>query len=167
MIGPCRIPGCEKSGRITLGMCSMHYSRMLRHGDPFIETRRAGGSGHIRKDGYLQVFVEGKDILDHIDVAQRALGKPLPPGAVVHHVDGDRLNNTPSNLVICPGHGYHSTIHKRTRALDACGHADWCKCTFCKQYDDPKNMRRGTSSDFHNACKVRYNRELIERNSHV
>jgi len=30
----CSVDGCERAGRITKGMCGMHYARHLRHGDP-------------------------------------------------------------------------------------------------------------------------------------
>lgn len=31
-------------------------------------------------------------------------------------------------------------MHQRLRAYEACGNADWVKCSICKQYDDPKNL---------------------------
>jgi HNH endonuclease len=52
----------------------------------------------------------------HVLVAEKALGKPLPKGAIVHHVDGNTLNNAPSNLVICQDQAYHCLLHKRQRA---------------------------------------------------
>lgn len=52
----------------------------------------------------------------HVLVAERALGKHLPKGAIVHHVDGDTRNNTPSNLVICQNQAYHCLLHKLARA---------------------------------------------------
>jgi hypothetical protein len=33
-------------------------------------------------------------------VAERTLGRPLTDDEIVHHVDGDRLNNAESNLVV-------------------------------------------------------------------
>lgn len=48
-------------------------------------------------------------------LAELALGKNLPKGACVHHVDGNPLNNESSNLVICPSHAYHMLLHKRLR----------------------------------------------------
>lgn len=90
--------------------------------------------------GYRSVSQGGVEKLEHVCVAERALGKPLPEGAIVHHVDGDRSRNIGGNLVVCPNRAYHNLIHMRERALDACGHASWRKCVHCGQYDDPINL---------------------------
>lgn len=37
----------------------------------------------------------------HILVAEKALGRTLPKGAEVHHVNEDRADNRNTNLVIC------------------------------------------------------------------
>lgn len=74
-------------------------------------------------------------------VAEAALGRPLPTGAVVHHANGDDRDDRPTNLVICPSQAYHVLLHQRQRALEQCGHAGWLKCHHCKQYDAPENMR--------------------------
>lgn len=76
----------------------------------------------------------------HILMAERVLGRPLPDGVHVHHVNGNTKDNSPSNLVICQDSGYHKLLHRRTDALNACGNANWMKCGFCKKYDDPKNL---------------------------
>jgi hypothetical protein len=41
---------------------------------------------------------------EHRVVMEEALGRPLRPGEVVHHIDGNHLNNAPENLrVMSPG----------------------------------------------------------------
>lgn len=37
---------------------------------------------------------------EHRVVAEQELGRPLRPGEVVHHKDGNKLNNAPENLVV-------------------------------------------------------------------
>jgi len=37
---------------------------------------------------------------EHRVVAENMLGRPLMPGEVVHHIDGDHLNNAPENLSV-------------------------------------------------------------------
>lgn len=71
---------------------------------------------------------------EHIRVAERALGRPLPCGAEVHHVDGDSRNNEPRNLVICQDRAYHKLLHVRARVRAAGGDPNAQRiCSTCKQ----------------------------------
>jgi hypothetical protein len=102
---------------------------------------------------------------DHVLIVEKILGKMLPLSAVVHHVDKNSLNNSPSNLVVCQDTQYHSLIHARQRALEECGHASWRKCQFCHQYDDPSNMMvkwKGVRSSRHRDCYNRHQREYYK-----
>ena len=138
---PCAIDGCT-GWALAKGYCGCHYGRLRKHGDPLAGRNKApDGAGFLTGDGYRGFNVDGKVKREHILVAERAMGKPLPVGAVVHHVDRNRLNNAPTNLVVCPDQTYHMLIHTRMRALEACGHADWLMCQYCKQFDAPENLR--------------------------
>ena len=81
-------------------------------------------------------------------IAEAALGKYLPSNAQVHHHNGKQL-------VICQNCAYHFLLHQRTRAYEACGHANWRKCAFCKQYDDLNNLtiNGGNYPRKDNGCK--------------
>jgi hypothetical protein len=84
----------------------------------------------------------------------------LPEGAVVHHVDENGLNNKNNNLVICENESYHKLLHKRKRAFDSCGHANWIRCSFCKQYDAKENMYLfKEDSGYHRQCANKYKRD--------
>ncbi len=83
----------------------------------------------------------------HIEIAEKALGKRLPAGAIVHHWDENGLNNTPSNLAIFPNEAYHNLIHRRMRAEAACGNPNYQKCQYCQTWDDPTNMKVVQKSD--------------------
>jgi hypothetical protein len=101
----------------------------------------------------------GESIREHILIAERALGKPLPPGAEVHHVDEDKTNNAPSNLVICPSTAYHRLLHARARALDESGNANNRKCRFCKTWDSPSNLTVDRQNHaYHRRCNTEYQR---------
>lgn len=105
-----------------------------------IYRKRGTGSRHAL--GYWrEPSVDGVRKLTHIAIVERVLGKVLPPGVQVHHVDEDRGNNGHENLVVCPDSAYHKLLHVRTAALDACGNANYRKCRFCGVYDDTANMR--------------------------
>lgn len=121
--------------------------------------RRRRGSGSIGPQGML-VSKNGKQRLQHVVIAEDVLGKGLPKKAVVHHIDGNNLNNNKNNLMICENQAYHMLIHLRQRAYDECGNADWRKCPFCKSYDDPKKMQKNGKSYRHRGCVREYNRRL-------
>lgn len=95
-----------------------------------------------RPDVYSRQRVAGSQhgsVLEHRLLAEQALGKPLPKGVQVHHVDGNRRNNAPTNLVICQDQSYHLLLHARTRTLRAGGNpnADLVcgKCSTVKPLD--------------------------------
>lgn len=119
-------------------------------------SARESGNG-IHK-GYAYFMLNGERTYVHIFVAEKALGRPLPPKAVVHHHDENQLNNEPTNLVICPNNSYHLVLHRRMRAYDECGHASWRKCGYCLQWDDPANMSLHPYNAEHKRCKKEYDR---------
>lgn len=117
--------------------------------------------GHPRADGNNRIF-------EHILVAEEMLGAYLPDGAVVHHRDENRQNNEPDNLQICrdENENEHKQIHIRLRVLKACGHADWLKCPYCREYDAPENLYiydKKPSIHYHRACSTEANRKYLAR----
>lgn len=48
----------------------------------------------------------------HRIVAEQMLGRPLAPGEVVHHIDQNKRNNSPENLMIFASQAEHATWHK-------------------------------------------------------
>lgn len=103
-------------------------------------------------------------VLEHILIAEKALGKPLPLGAVVHHC-GARDDQT--QLVICENQAYHLLLHQRMRALKACGHASWRKCFFCKQYDKPENLYIKGQNAHHKKCISQYRKKRYHKKQEV
>lgn len=155
----CSVPKCNTNSYCK-NLCKKHYQKLQRYGNPmhgkFLERRR--GTGTVTADGYIEIKKNGLSRLEHILVAEKALGKSLPQLARVHHVDEDKTNNTPSNLVICPSDEYHQLLHRRMRAIAECGHADWLKCQYCKKWDEPSGIVVGKRVVYHKACKNEYER---------
>jgi len=112
----------------------------------------------------------GNQIGQHVIIAERALEKRLPLGALVHHVNSLPGDNRNQNLVICQDQGYHRLIHMRTKALQVCGNANFAKCKICKRYDDPKTMTKDRSQlncYVHRECHTQYERERRHRKDKI
>lgn len=111
----CEVENCEEPRRAH-GLCNIHYMRMYHRGTTEAKNRPRGG-GTINAAGYRVFRINGKQVYEHTLVAEKALGRKLPPGAVVHHVNNDPADNRPSNLVICPDQAYHLLLHRRMKDL--------------------------------------------------
>lgn len=114
----CNIPGCENQGRYPSTMlCHVHHIRITRYGRTD-RIKAIYGTGTTNSAGYRVLTVDGKRVYEHVWLAEKALGKPLPEKAVVHHMNEQPADNyTPFNLVICPDQAYHLLLHRRAIEL--------------------------------------------------
>lgn len=88
------------------------------------KSGRWGGGEYISTDGYKMVKVEGefhasgrqKYQPEHVLIYEKFLGRKLKTtqgyrGEQVHHIDGDKLNNSLDNLVLCKDITEHRNLH--------------------------------------------------------
>ena len=116
-------------------------------------------------NGYIGVSVNGRIRHEHDLIAERTLGRALPKGVIVHHINEIRADNRNENLVICLNRRYHALLHLRIKALEECGNASWRRCVYCKIWDDPLNMvNHGKQTFKHRICNTKYNRSRRESN---
>jgi len=117
------------------------------------EYRDSRGYSYIKDPAHAHADCRGY-VLKHVKIAASVLGKALPEKTVVHHVE----KNNDHKLVICQDNAYHRLLHQRELALKLCGHANWLKCEYCAQYDDPLNMwlRKNRRSGQHRDCRNTY-----------
>lgn len=82
----------------------MHKGRIKRHGHEH-RVKARNGAGTINVGGY-SIFTETLGFrkysrkYEHIQLAEKALGKKLPKGAVVHHVNGNTSHAYPVDTYV-------------------------------------------------------------------
>lgn len=115
----CTVQDCKrKATYIKNTLCNIHYLRKYRHGGFESKIPNYGQGWHLHESGYIRILVKGKFKMEHVYLAEKALGKELPPKAVIHHMNENKTDNhTPFNLIICPDQAYHFLLHKRAKLL--------------------------------------------------
>lgn len=104
----------------------------------------------------------------HVLVAEAALGHSLPKGACVHHVNGDKHDNRPVNLVICQDHAYHVSLHRRARVIKAGGNPNTQKiCCECQTLKDIGNGIAAGRRNQCDMCKARRSLASYYKNKHL
>ena len=120
-------------------------------------------TGYITWAGYRMICVGYRRIFEHRYVMEQHLGRLLDDSEVVHHRDGNRLNNELSNLEVLPSHSAHILIHRpgtwdgKSKICSGCKerkpieqfHYDHHardgrqgKCRQCRAVDDAARYRR-------------------------
>lgn len=105
---------------------------------------------------YAGTKIKGTVGYTHVVVAERALGRGLPLGAQVHHVDENKRNNAHANLVICQDQAYHSLLHVRTRIVKAGGNPNTqaiCSRCRCLKARSEFSAKTAASNGITNYCR--------------
>ena len=70
-----------------------------------------GGVRHT-EDGYRDIRIaKGKYKREHRLVVEEQIGRELTAEEIVHHIDGDKLNNDFENLALCANKSEHQRAH--------------------------------------------------------
>ncbi len=154
----CNIPGCNRKHEAK-GLCSTHYARLRRHGSPYKISRNPPGGGSITKHGYRVISKQGKTYLEHRWVMEQHLGRKLKDEEVVHHINGDKLDNRLENLLLLPNQKAHMQVHLWEDAIKGCGHATWRKCFICGTWSPPEMLTIRKGAAFHRNCVNKRARE--------
>lgn len=112
----CSIEGCTNLTKWLNGLCLQHYKQqwyLNSVGKDEVEVRVRSEKYINPATGYVMVFQGDKLEYEHRVLAEKALGKPLPPKAIIHHTGARDDNYGFCKLVICPNQEYHLLLHKR------------------------------------------------------
>ena len=102
--------------RISKGSIGLHKGKLSGkwQGGRFLDA-----GGYVRvvpPEGYKGVVVhDGRYVSEHRIVAERTLGRLLIPGEIVHHINRDRTDNRPENLMVLPSVSAHRRLHVSER----------------------------------------------------
>lgn len=132
--------GLNRTGKNLCKSCGL-TGRVIPH-NPLLNRERFNlrreknsrwnGGEYINKDGYKMVKIydgikkdsEGKRISgyksyekEHRVVIEKYLGRKLIKGEVVHHIDGNRLNNDIENLVVLKHSQHHRITHQSLQEI--------------------------------------------------
>jgi hypothetical protein len=129
-------------------------------------AKRAASSneyiGHNAAQGHLRRL--------HVQIADAALGVCVPLGAEVHHINKDKHDNRPQNLLICLTVRLHDLVEAFPKLLRK---AQWLgvpgqsvrilrsvepdglrMCVRCGKLKDPEAFYRGPRGRLRGHCKV-------------
>jgi len=66
----------------------------------------------LRGTGTKKSYIKRGGRHEHRVVAEEVLGRALRPGEVVHHLDENRRNNEPGNLIVLATQRDHAKLHQ-------------------------------------------------------
>jgi len=99
------------------GKSTSTVSRWIRNGCDLRQNTAQGksrqrGKPYKKAHGYVCLTINGRAVYQHVHIAEKAIGRSLRTGEIVHHINRNRSDNRPENLLVCSDK-YHRELHSR------------------------------------------------------
>lgn len=112
----CRKCSNQISGKNKRGKVYPHMKKPKPKGE---NSKSWKGGVYTSSDGYKMVYIgnqNGKSKWsnyrkEHLIIAEEKIGRPLKDNEIVHHIDGNKLNNNPDNLDVLSSESKHREAH--------------------------------------------------------
>jgi hypothetical protein len=150
----------KKRGYVKGRPVSFVFNHHLRNKTGVSNSQWKGGRV-INFQGYVLIYkplhpraVKGY-VLEHTLVLEEVLGRPILPTETGHHINGDKTDNSPGNLILFATKAMHTAFHQRLKAFEACDHWDWRQCWICHRYDGIENLyiNPAAQNAYHQDCR--------------
>ena len=149
--------------RVRAGQLPLY--KQIRKGDGFVSQRQYIT---VNRKDHPRATTSGHVLL-HILAAEEKLGRHLAPGETVHHLDMNKKNNSPENLIVFATPGDHTAFHN---GCDIYKDGDVWKanrktktiiCQVCGKPFDANTKRLGNKKHFcSNKCRAFAERKTID-----
>lgn len=109
------IDNYESCGLIACADYLQRSQSAVLHKASKLGLKRKGRGRHTRVvmcSGYLAVSEYGNRYQIHRRVMEEKLGRKLEPWEIVHHIDGNKLNNSPENLELTNRSDHQGILHR-------------------------------------------------------
>jgi transposase len=106
---------CKEIGKLCGASSGLIRKRLIRENVQLRVGKASGDKNPQWKGGQVETMHYYRR--QCYEVSAICLGKPVPRGYIIHHVDENPKNNNPRNLILFPSQKHHARFHQKVLSL--------------------------------------------------